>query len=82
MNCPHCGKPVPAPSFDVGAVMAQAVEKIGPERLAAQDKVPADLKILKNALTLLNEKVNILGEQAGLDLKNDPRVKAVKERYG
>ena len=62
--------------------MAQAVEKIGPERLAAQDKVPADLKILKNALTLLNEKVNILGEQAGLDLKNDPRVKAVKERYG
>ena len=82
VKCPHCGKAVPVPGLDVASLMAKAVEQIGPERLAAQDKVPGQLKKIVNAVALLNEKVNVLGEETlHLDLRKHPRIEAVKKTY-
>jgi len=79
--CPKCGAPVPMPSIDMNDIFVKAMDRIGPEKLAAMDKTPGQIVKALNALRLLNAKVNALAKVMNFDIQNDPDVLAAKKKY-
>jgi len=91
LKCEKCGHDNPMPAGAVANPLANSpvmkmFEKLDPamigDKMAQMDKAPAQLKAIKNGLALVNEKLNILGDETfHVDLKKHPRVEAVKKQY-